>query len=67
MKKSILGLEGVVILNREQQKIIHGGGIPKSLVKVVVMNSCVSSSTCSQGCEIIDDEGCSECSGCCIA
>lgn len=60
MKKTLLKLKGIKLLSRNDQKNIIGG-------KVAPNNSCVSSSTCTQGCMIIDNEGCYECSGCCIA
>ncbi len=64
MKKSILSLEGVTILSREERKLFSGG---RKSLSPIAANTCVSSSTCTQGCEIIDSDGCSECSGCCIA
>lgn len=47
-------------LARKEMKLIFGG-------KTILKDSCVSSDTCTQGCAIIDSEGCSEWSGCCIA
>jgi hypothetical protein len=50
-------------LNRDEMKSIKGG---KALISIG-SSSCVNSDTCSQGCQIIDADGCGECSGCCIA
>jgi hypothetical protein len=61
MKNSILNLDGVEVLSKKQMKNVGGGKLSQ------VINSCASSETCSQGCEITDDNGCTECSGCCIA
>jgi len=76
MLKSFLNLDGVMLLSKEQQKKLNGGdGLVRNnpgLQKPGFggggsSNQCVSSNTCTEGCEIIDQDGCSTCSGCCIA
>lgn len=50
-------------LSRAEMKTISGGKVYGG----VISGSCESSDTCEQGCVAIDSDGCSECSGCCIA